>query len=272
MRTGIALVLLAVITLAGCGSSENRKPAVPTTVEITLNTADSLQQTAWFTLSTAKGKAPMFVLLPMLGRTHESFQPFIDSVRSYVEEHKNDSDVVMPSFLAFDLRGHGLSTKIGSGEIHYADMGDTDFVKIPGDVAEMTNKIISEYSERIDIDNIMVIGASIGANSAMLLTEKMPFIRKVVMLSPGEDYRGLKPTEAFKEYQGETLLVAGQRDRTSYVDSQKIAKQKMVNWLIKIYPTADHGTTLINNDPRAMQMVINWIFKGDTASRSGSQD
>jgi pimeloyl-ACP methyl ester carboxylesterase len=167
----------------------------------------------------------------------------------------------MPSFLAFDLRGHGRSTTIGDHEIHYADMGDTDFVKIPGDVAEMTNKVISEYG--IDTDHIVVIGASIGANTAMLLTEKMPFISKVVMLSPGVDYRGLKPSEAFKEYKGQTLIVTGNRDRQSFVGSQQIAKEKMVDWLLKIYQTADHGTNLINTDPRAMRTVIQWIFTGE---------
>ena len=253
---------MVLTALTGCGSSKNKGPATPTTVEITLTTADSLQQTAWFTLSTVKVKAPMFVLLPMLGQTHESFQPFIDSVRAWVKEHPDDSNVVMPSFLAFDLRGHGLSTRLGNGEINYADMGDTDFVKIPGDVAEMTNKIISEYGERIDTNKIVVIGASIGANAAMLLTEKIPFISKVVMLSPGMDYHGLKPAAAFKEFQGQTLFVTAQRDRTSYVDSQQIAKEKMMNWLLKIYPTSDHGTTLIDNDKRAMRMVISWIFTG----------
>ena len=197
----------------------------------------------------------------MLGKTHESFQPFIDSVRAYVEQQRNDSNIVMPSFLAFDLRGHGQSTTIGNHEIHYADMGDTDFAKIPGDVAEMTNKVLSEYG--IDTDRIVVVGASIGANAAMLLTEKMPFISKVVMLSPGVDYRGLKPSEAFKEYKGQTLLVTGSRDRQSYVGSQQIAKGKMVDWLLKIYQTAGHGTNLIDADPRAMHTVIQWIFTGE---------
>jgi pimeloyl-ACP methyl ester carboxylesterase len=267
LRSRIAVAFVTLLLTAGCGSSENKTPTTPTTVEITLTTADSLNQTAWFTFSPEKDKAPLFVLLPMLGKTHESFQPFIDSVRAYVEQSRNDSDIVMPSFLAFDLRGHGQSVTVGDREIHYADMGDTDFVKIPGDVAEMTNKVISEYG--IDIDHMVVVGASIGANTAMLLTEKLPFISKVVMLSPGVDYRGLKPSEAFKEYKGQTLIVTGNRDRQSFIGSQQIAKEKMVDWLLKIYQTADHGTNLINADPRAMHTVIKWIFTGEESGFEG---
>ena len=281
MKLLVALVLFLLASVAGCSAGNDKQSDqtnIPSQEEVfaagphkmTLVTADSLTEVAWFTPTTAREPAPLLIMLHMLGTDHTSFDPFIEAVRQFVDT--SSSRPLMPNLLTFDLRGHGESTRKGDTSLSYTSMSNENFERIPEDVYEMTRQVIADYPDIIDTSRIIVIGASIGANSAMLLTQYMPYINEVVLISPGEDYRGLKPADAFKAFDGMTYILTGSEDAYSNHSSQAIARLKMENWLLKIYPTDKHGTEIIKSDPRPVQIVLEWIFwKKDEQSADSAQ-
>ena len=264
----LPLIIMAMLPL-GCSKEDSDsdshatggRVSRPDSIEVTVITGDSLTQKAWFIPTDSRGhKEPLIVTLPMLNKTHESFAKFVDEVRAYVATSEADPDRVMPNFLNLDLRGHGQSTLLAGQPISFMSMGDENFVKIPQDVDAMIRKVLTDYAEVIDSSYIVVVGASIGANGALMVTEMMPEIRKVVALSPGRNYRGMQPLEAFKAYGGEVLFVACQGDEYSLESTRELVTSKDDGWFLKLYFGSDHGTRIINNNGIAMSTVIKWIY------------
>ncbi len=276
MRKLVVVLLLTAAGLIGCNKEDREsaeKPVAanssqPESIEVSIVTSDSLTQTAWFTPTSSQGqKAPLIITLPMLNQRHESFDKFVDEVRAYIKADTAGRGLSMPNLLSFDLRGHGKSTVRGSEVLNFMTMGDENFAKIPQDVSEMTARILADYSDLIDTGYIVAVAASVGANSAMLLTEQMPYIRKVVLLSVGIDYLGMQPLEAFKAYQGQVLFVACKGDENALESSRTIATSKDDNWLMKSYFGKHHGTRILNSNPTAMSTVIEWVFSEEGAAK-----
>ena len=274
MKHRLPLVCILLAGLFACGQSEDKTPPADNTgqmteadgsTELTVTTADSLQETAWFTPSPDSGRAPLLVMLPMLRHTHESYFPFIDSLRNFFANDTLAEDKTFPHLLNFDLRGHGQSILKGGDSLVCDTMSDADFFKIPADVNTMLQKVLADYRDIVDTSRIIVVGASIGANAAILLTEMAPYIDKVVMLSPGLDYHSLTPSDAFRDFEGKTFIVTTRGDKYSHETVQRLAALKRKNWILKIYPRGGHGTDIINQYTIAMNDVIDWIFEEEKA-------
>ena len=229
------------------------------TMEITSTTSDSLELHAWLTPSPAEGKAPLVVMLPMMGHTYASFEPFIDSLQAYFDADDAGDDLgPFPHLLRLDLRGHGESVNKGDNKLSYQSMTPDQFAKMPTDVARVVKTVLEDYSEAIS--DIYIIGASIGANAAMMAATHLDSVQKVALLSPGIDYRGLKPADAFQAFEGDILMIVARGDVESYQSSQTLATTKNEGWVLKAYPGDLHGTTLINADDRAMNYLLEWLF------------
>lgn len=270
MKFKLLLICVLLTGLFACGQSDDNtprtetipeipKPSGPT--EITVSTGDSLQLTARFTPSPDSGKAPLLVMLPMLNKTHESYFLFIDSLKKFFATDSLAANLTFPHLLNLDLRGHGKSILKGGDTLTFETMGDENFHKIPEDVSVMVNYVLADYHDLIDTSQITVIGASIGANAAILLTELIPYISKVVLLSPGLDYHSLKPSDAFREFAGKTFIATTRGDRYAHETVQHLAALKKKNWILKIYPRGGHGTDIINQYDIAMKDMITWIFE-----------
>ena len=263
----ITLIILCCLTFTSCGKTDEQTArktaeAVPftnITHEITVVTDDSLRLTAWFTPSPDSGRVPLIAMLPMLGNTHESYQPFIDSLKNHLETDTALAGQDVPHLLNFDLRGHGRSILKGADTLTYKNMSKAEFAKIPADVGLLLEKVITDNRDRIDTSRITVVGASIGANAAIMTADFIPYISRAVMLSPGTDYRSLKPGNAFQNFPGKTFLATSRADIYSYETVQRLAALKKKDWILKIYPRDNHGTDLLKYDI-AMQDVIKWIF------------
>jgi pimeloyl-ACP methyl ester carboxylesterase len=252
MRRALLLTLPALLLLTFGVSAD--------TTQITVRTDDGLELHAWMSPSPAEGEAPLVVMLPMMGKTFRSWTTLIDSTRAYFETR--DTGVGLgpfPHFLRLDLRGHGESIVMNDEDtVSYTSMGEADFAKMPSDVAAMVTQVRKDYGDRIS--QVYIVGASIGANAAMMSTMLLPDIEKVALLSPGVDYRGLKPMEAFKKFDGGILMMVSRGDVNSYESCQTLATSKNEGWILKAYPGDLHGTALINADGRAMTFLLNWLF------------
>lgn len=252
MRKALLFTLSAIVLLAS--------NAMADTTHITVRTSDGLELHAWMEPSPAEGEAPLVVMLPMMGKTFRSWTTFIDSTRAYFQTHDTGTGLgPFPHFLRLDLRGHGESIVMNDEDtVSFSSMGEADFAKMPSDIAAMVTKVRKDYGDRIS--QVYIVGASIGANAAMMSTMILPDIDKVALLSPGVDYRGLKPMNAFRKFDGGVLMMVSRGDVNSYESCQTLATSKDKGWILKAYPGDLHGTALINADGRAMTFLLNWLF------------
>jgi len=219
---------------------------------------DSLQMSVWVTVSESDSAAPILLLLPMMAHSHESYDPLIQALATYVaQDSGNGCAQELPYFISFDLRGHGLSTIRGQDTLSFRTMKEPEFAKYPGDVVQAMEFAWSQVDE--EAGDMVVVGASIGANTAMMLTEMLPRVSKVVLLSPGEDYRGLKPAEALKMFKGNALIFACEDDQYSATSSRKLAALNEKRCTLHIFNGSDHGTDIINNNPEAMRILVDWL-------------
>ena len=104
--------------------------------------------------------------------------------------------------IAVDLRGHGETG------------GSNDWQAAIGDVQTWLDWIESQPS--IDPDRIALVGASIGANLALVGCANDAHCVTAVALSPGTDYFGITTSDAIVTLRDRSaLLVASQTDQPS---------------------------------------------------------
>ena len=106
------------------------------------------------------------------------------------------------SYIAIDLRGHGRS----DGNWRY--FSEDDFRSMVKDVA-----VAEDFLKSKGIEPYAIIGASIGANLALIYGSSHGFSR-LVLLSPGFNYRGLDITGI--EHPIGVLAIASKGDIYSY--------------------------------------------------------
>lgn len=221
---------------------------------------DSLQLYAWISRPMVKAPAPMLVLLPMLGQTHRSYDQFKDEIRDQALS-RGEGKIPWPYVVAFDLRGHGRSTERAGSTVDFQKMSDEEYKKMPEDIAAALKEILADSAYNIDTTRIMVVGASIGANTAIMLTEYLPNIEKVAMLSPGEDYHGLVPLPALKAYKGKSTIFASTEDYYANSSAKILSAAVKDRCTLESFYGNQHGTNIIGAHAEAMQMLIDWLFK-----------
>lgn len=229
----------------------------PVTVEKTLVLDDSLKLCSEFTHDRDQEHRPLLILLPMMAHDRASFQPFIGALLQHAAQDTLHPRV--PAILNLDLRGHGRSVWKGKTALSFETMSHEEFGKIPGDVAALVAHLSQDSTLAVDWSNITVIGASIGANSAALLTTKLAGIRRIVLLSPGLSYRGLEPEEALRAFTGKALVYSSKGDEYSRDSSQKLAEANKGHVTLRWFGVDQHGTDIINEDPAAMADLVAWI-------------
>lgn len=254
----IGLILFAAgFLLKSAGVAElSATPPAGDLSHLTFTTSDGLLLHAWKSNAPIDTAAPnhqpgLALLLPMMGNTHESYEPIIEMLNA-----------AKYTTLAFDLRGHGQSVLLGSDTVPATRMEKSDFGKIPSDIDQFFRDFRNKYPHASNYEDVVVIGASIGANTAGLLTRES-WVKRVVMLSPGRDYYGLKP---------ETVLIDGDKpsDKPVYiavsVDDKYSAESSQ--WLfdnytgpkmLKKYPGGAHGTTIFKQITDADQELLSWL-------------
>jgi pimeloyl-ACP methyl ester carboxylesterase len=226
------------------------------TVHLTFTAKDGLILHAWksdATSNTSKGKKlpGLAILMPMMSRTYESYDPF-----------RNRLNEIGYSTLAFDMRGNGLSTGIGKETVDYSSMDKTEFAKMPGDVESSFLDFMAKNSGKYDYDDVIVIGASIGANTAGLLLNE-DWVARAVLLSPGRDYRGLQPeTVMMGDFKGDRkpiYIAATEDDSYSVESSQWLFERYEGPKIFKKYPGKDHGTNILHNVKDADNELLDWL-------------
>ena len=252
--------VLTLLLLAGCKAPEEPQgfidqPSIGSgnvQSELTLTTSDDVKIKG--TLYTASGEKAV-ILLHMLGKDRKTWDGF-------ARELQKASYTV----LAIDLRGHGESLEQGNGRINYNSFTDKDFNEMIKDV-EAANQYLKEAGK---YNLIALVGASIGANLALkfaandpdLLTERervFEYQRKIILLSPGLEYRGVNIEQDNLIYEGPLLIVASEDDSYSAQSSKQLAEKSRGKVKLQMYTNAGHGTNMFAAQPELVGFLIDWM-------------
>ena len=149
------------------------------------------------------------ILLHDLGQDRSSFPYyFIKKV------HDEMPDAVV---VAIDLQGHGQSTNLGSWSSF-----DTDALKtMKTDVIDLGTKYIAPNHP--SVKSYYVIGAGMGATTALLAAVQEHRIIKIAMLSPSFVDHGVTMQDAIPDYSQEMFLVASSGDSYSVQSISQIS-------------------------------------------------
>ncbi len=202
----------------------------------------------YHSISPADGKAPLVVLLHMLSRNRGDWQPYIAQLtaRGY-------------AVLAMDLRGHGESIQRGHERLSWQTFRISDYARMSGDLLETLDALAADQ-DRIDLNSVAVIGASIGCNVALVAAAERQAIRALVLISPGLDYRGIKTEEAIRRYGNRPiLLVAGEADAYAANSTRTLYSGAAGPKELRMYMGDAHGTRILESRPDAVTLVLGWL-------------
>ena len=119
-------------------------------------------------------------------------------------------------YLALDLRGHGKSTNKGSYKAFAKEGVDNDYNKMTRDV----NAAMDYLKGRgIAEENVVFIGAGLGANVAAKSASLWPGIAGLAMLTPVTNLRDVLPIPALRVYKGYTFFACAADDKKAFLEA-----------------------------------------------------
>ena len=218
--------------------------------KITLKTKDNLDIVGLYYPSLASKGVLLLHMMPAAKESWNEFAPKLQNLGYQV--------------LAIDLRGHGESS---AGPEGFRNFSDLDHQKT---IFDLDAGIEFLETKGVKQNNLVLIGASIGANLALQCLTEHQEIKKAILLSPGIDYRGIKiePLMSKLSSDQKVMLVGSNNDSESNNEVlQKIAsvasENVRPNITIIVYQRAGHGTDMLGqagaNEPDLEKTIIEWI-------------
>ncbi len=179
------------------------------------------------------------ILLHQFKRDHHSYDAFAQTLAKEGI-----------SSIAIDFRGHGQS----SGKL--AEFTDDDFQKMMQDVYSARNFLMLKKKK-----DIFIIGASIGANTALNFANNNRDIKKIVLLSPGISYHGIDVEFAAVQNRVPTLIFVSEKDDHSRQSSEEIYRRLPLDddlKMLKVYPGNAHGTDMFQKTDMEIK-ILRWL-------------
>ena len=211
----------------------------PGVENITIAGAEDLPlQTTLYTPG-GSGPFPGVVLLHMLG-----------SDRQVWDDNGIADSLVENGYavLAVDMRGHG-------------ETGNSiDWQLAPEDLRRAWEHFTS--LDTVDPQRTAVIGASIGANLALLTGADQPAISTVILLSPGLEYRGVATEGPLAKYGARPILIVASEEDTYAADSSRtLVTLAEGESRLEMYNGAGHGTRMFTIQPELADLILTWLDK-----------
>lgn len=177
--------------------------AAPKVQNVTLTTQDGWNLAAVY--QPANGKDTTVILLHDLGKKKEDFTSFEKALAKQGF-----------GYVAVDLRGHGQSTGKGEYKTFAREGENNPFNQMVEDAQAAVNFL---KSKKIAPENIIVLGAGLGANVAAKTAQKNPQLLGIGLISPSANIRDVLPVPALRAYKGAVLLAASAGDRKGFLEA-----------------------------------------------------
>lgn len=181
--------------------------------------------------------APAVLLLHMLGSNRGAWEAFVEPLY--------DAGYAI---LAVDMRGHGDTG------------GGNDWTLAETDIQTWLDWLRAQ--EGVRGDAVSIIGASIGSNMALIGCANDAACVTAIALSPGQDYRGVQPSESVASGLAErsALLVGSYNDGSVVRDILAMISSAQGEIGTRFYPGRVHGTNLLASEGTPfIQMMIAWL-------------
>ena len=214
-------------------------------------TPDSLELVGYLYLPklSKAPKFPLVILLHEAGEDHSVWQDFSEILCSY--------DFAV---FAMDLRGYGYSIydfrwgKNRPQNMFYVG----EFLKYPDDVALLVRQLFAKQGARLDSTKLGIIGAELGANTAMLFAASEPKVKFAGLISPGLEYHDLRIAPAVKDFGDRPLFIAtASKDIYSMQTCEMLSDVVPRVLDIKVFDTFQCGTMLLLTEPKLVQILVN---------------
>ncbi len=181
--------------------------------------------------------APVIITLHMLNSDRSAWAPLIPDL------HAADY-----ALLNIDMRGHGASD------------GPRDWDAAIADLDLWISWLLEQ--EHLGEDGLVMLGASIGANVALIACAEAENCRGAIALSPGLDYRGVKPEAALVDGLADrsALLVASHADASSSTAIRQMFLNARGDVSARLYRGRAHGTRLFDSDYESLSgLILHWL-------------
>ena len=202
--------------------------------------------------ASVKNKVPLVIFLHSLGKTKADWGDLPAKLKE-----------MNYAVFVLDLRGHGQSLlNKYEKKKYWQNFKNLDFKKYPDDVITGINYIKEQYPE-IDIMKIAIIGADIGANTAINAAyKKSSAVKTIILLSPLTNYMGLESRIEIVNYGHHPILfLTSKKNMLAYNSSNDLIKYAQGIKVIKIYSYSGDGMDLLRFVPKSKTEIIEWIKK-----------
>jgi len=181
--------------------------------------------------------APGVLLLHMYAGSRSDWQEFARSLQG-----------AGFAALAIDLRGHGDTG------------GIEDWVLAREDVAAACAWLGAHQG--VDGNRLGLVGASIGANLALVQGAREPSVDAIALLSPGFDYFRVQIQGLIEEYGDRpSLLVASEEDAYSAETVRVLSTTAPGEAELLMLTSAGHGTAMLEGDPELAGRLIAFLAR-----------
>ena len=193
----------------------------------------------------------VWVLLHGLGSNKQEWLTF-------VEQMVKQGD----GFLIYDARGHGDSTHLtNGGTVTYTDAKTAGpgslWDHMPDDLKSAVEMLKTHNT--LDVHEIAVGGASLGANVALVYASQHPEVPALILLSPGLEYAGIASEDAFRRYGTRPVFIAASPGDAYAAGSvrQLILRRTDPACRVVSGEGAAHGVNMFN--PVFTQKLLAWM-------------
>jgi alpha-beta hydrolase superfamily lysophospholipase len=230
----VLVAVVAALLLAGGGPSVSAQTGRGTMRTMTIRTTDGRTLTALHAEAEQR-PAPAVVLVPMLGRPREDWQPLIERL---IAANMSALLVDLPAATA-----PGEPKELASWQ-----------AVVHGGLEYLAGR------PEVRGGSIGVAGASLGANLAALAASGDSRVRSLALLSPSLDYRGVRIEGALRQY-GErpALLLASLKDPYAARSARSLAGGAAGVRELLWSEVPAHGTLLLANQPELARTLVEWF-------------
>jgi alpha-beta hydrolase superfamily lysophospholipase len=212
--------------------------------QVTIQTSDGKKLTGnLFEVGNPKGLVAYF---HMMSATKESYTSLAEKLQD-----------MGYTGIAMDFRGHGCSEGGPEGYLDFTDEQHQDKIN---DIKAAVKFIRGYHVKALPV---CLIGASIGANLSLWMATEDMGVKKIILLSPGLNYRGINSRSLITKIPTSTeILFAGSEDDNYTVEGiqelfglapEGVRRQKI------IFKDAGHGTAMCERHPELVENIINFI-------------
>jgi alpha-beta hydrolase superfamily lysophospholipase len=158
--------------------------------------------------------------------------------------------------LWYDARGHGESATRHGRPYAYTGFSPVDWQLMIKDLGAAVRYVAGRGGAK---QQIVCVGASLGANICLVYAAAHPTVSRVMALSPGVQYAGISTDDVMENLQGRpVLLAAARQDRYAYETCALLTAHSSRSVTVRFLPAAQgHGVGMF--DGSFEKQLIAWI-------------